>query len=29
VRFFDPHREPAALLRPGDRIRFVPAEVLG
>jgi len=28
VRFFDPFREPAALLFPGDRIRFVPAEVI-
>lgn len=28
VRFFDPARDPAALLRPGDRIRFAPAEVL-
>lgn len=28
VRFFDPHRQPAALLQPGDRIRFNPAEVL-
>lgn len=27
VRFFDPTREPAALLRPGDRIRFKPVEV--
>lgn len=27
VAFFDPQREPAALLAPGDRIRFVPAEV--
>jgi 5-oxoprolinase (ATP-hydrolysing) subunit B len=26
--FFDPEREPSALLRPGDRIRFVPVEVL-
>ncbi len=29
VVFFDPFREPAALLRPGDRIRFRPVEVLG
>ena len=28
VVFFDPAREPAALLRPGDRIRFHPAAVL-
>lgn len=28
VVFFDPARDPAALLRPGDRIRFHPAEVL-
>ena len=28
VRFFDPVRTPAALLGPGDRIRFKPAEVL-
>lgn len=28
VAFFDPDRTPAALLRPGDRIRFRPAEVL-
>lgn len=28
VRFFDPDRTPAALLAPGDRIRFKPAEVL-
>jgi KipI family sensor histidine kinase inhibitor len=28
VRFFDPFRDPAALLRPGDRIRFTPAEVI-
>ncbi|MFV0335082.1 MAG: 5-oxoprolinase subunit PxpB [Tropicimonas sp.] len=27
--FFDPFREPAALLKPGDRIRFTPLEVLG
>jgi KipI family sensor histidine kinase inhibitor len=24
-RMFDPDREPAALLQPGDRVRFVPA----
>jgi KipI family sensor histidine kinase inhibitor len=24
TRFWDPHREPPALLRPGDRVRFVP-----
>ena len=28
IVFFDPEREPAALLRPGDRIRFLPVEVL-
>ena len=28
IRFFDPFREPAALLQPGDRIRFIPAEVI-
>lgn len=28
VAFFDPERTPAALLGPGDRIRFTPAEVL-
>lgn len=28
VCFFDPHRKPAALLRPGDRVRFIPAEVV-
>lgn len=28
VAFFDPHRSPAALLRPGDRIRFIPTEVV-
>lgn len=28
ISFFDPTRESAALLRPGDRIRFNPAEVL-
>ncbi len=28
VAFFDPARSPAALLAPGDRIRFHPAEVL-
>lgn len=28
VRFFDPTRDPAALLAPGDRIRFKPAEVI-
>lgn len=27
IRFFDPFREPAALLAPGDRIRFRPVEV--
>jgi 5-oxoprolinase (ATP-hydrolysing) subunit B len=25
ARMFDPSREPAALLQPGDRVRFVPA----
>lgn len=28
VTFFDPARTPAALLAPGDRIRFIPVEVL-
>lgn len=28
IRFFDPVRDQAALLRPGDRIRFNPIEVL-
>ena len=28
IRFFDPARTPAALLGPGDRIRFVVQEVL-
>jgi KipI family sensor histidine kinase inhibitor len=28
VCFFDPARDPAALLRPGDRVRFIPAEVI-
>jgi KipI family sensor histidine kinase inhibitor len=28
VVFFDPGRQPAALLKPGDRIRFRPVEVL-
>lgn len=28
ISFFDPTRSPAALLRPGDRIRFNPVEVL-
>jgi 5-oxoprolinase (ATP-hydrolysing) subunit B len=28
VAFFDPHRTPAALLQPGDRIRFNPADAL-
>lgn len=28
VSFFDPHRQPAALLQPGDRIRFNPSEIL-
>lgn len=27
VRFFDPFRTPASLLKPGDRIRFRPVEV--
>ena len=27
VRFFDPFRKPASLLKPGDRIRFNPIEV--
>jgi KipI family sensor histidine kinase inhibitor len=27
VRFFDPYRVPASLLKPGDRIRFNPVEV--
>lgn len=27
VRFFDPFREPASLLKPGDRIRFNPIKV--
>ena len=26
---FDPSREPAALVRPGDRVRFVPVDRLG
>jgi allophanate hydrolase subunit 1 len=25
ARMFDPSREPAALLQPGDRVRFIPA----
>lgn len=29
VAFFDPAAEPAALLKPGDRIRFTAAEVIG
>jgi len=28
VAFFDPERRPPALLRPGDRIRFNPVEVI-
>lgn len=28
VTFFDPQRNPAALLSPGDRIRFTPAKVI-
>jgi KipI family sensor histidine kinase inhibitor len=28
VRFFDPFRKPASLLKPGDRIRFRPVEVV-
>jgi KipI family sensor histidine kinase inhibitor len=28
ARLFDPSRQPAALLRPGDRVRFVPASTL-
>ncbi|MCB1333161.1 MAG: 5-oxoprolinase subunit PxpB [Roseivivax sp.] len=28
VAFFDPGRDPAALLRPGDQIRFRPVDVL-
>lgn len=28
VRFFDPERSPAALLKPGDRIRFRPVDRL-
>ncbi len=28
VTFFDPLKEPAALLVPGDQIRFVPVEVI-
>ena len=28
LRFFDPARSPAALLKPGDRIKFAVAEVL-
>lgn len=28
VNFFDPTRNPAALLMPGDRIRFIPVEVI-
>lgn len=28
VRFFDPFRTPASLLKPGDRIRFRPVEVV-
>jgi KipI family sensor histidine kinase inhibitor len=27
VRFFDPFRTPASLLKPGDRIRFCPVKV--
>ena len=27
VRFFDPARNPASLLKPGDRIRFNPIEI--
>lgn len=26
VRVFDPHREPAVLYRPGDRVRFMPVD---
>ncbi|CRE27546.1 histidine kinase inhibitor [Bordetella pertussis] len=26
LNLFDPGREPAALLQPGDRIRFVPID---
>ena len=28
IRFFDPERTPAALLEPGDQIRFNPVEVI-
>lgn len=28
LSFFDPHAEPPSLIRPGDRIRFCPVEVL-
>lgn len=28
ITFFDPERSPPALLRPGDRIRFNPVEVM-
>jgi len=27
IALFDPHREPPAAFRPGDRIRFVPEEI--
>jgi KipI family sensor histidine kinase inhibitor len=26
LQLFDPHRDPPAVLRPGDRVRFVPAD---
>jgi len=29
LRLFDPGREPAALLRPGDRVRFRPIDAAG
>lgn len=28
IQFFDAHRHPAALLQPGDRIRFHPVDIL-
>ncbi len=28
VEFFDPFRDPASLLQPGDRIRFIPTRVI-
>jgi len=26
IRLFDPQRQPATLLQPGDRVRFVPSK---